>query len=218
MIGAAVAANAPAAAPTPEVAAKGLQAALGPLVQQALTSVSDAKATSSQFSVPLPDKLGKLESTLKAAGQGQLMEDFKAKLKRVALETLPQTKSAFTGATSDFKFDDPLTVLKTGPDGMTNCVKQHARGKIAEQVLPLVANNSKTAGLTASYQAMVAKAGPMAGAMFGKQPPVNLDQYVTDQSVDYIFSLVGKGEGALRANPSLANNALVKQVFSAVKK
>ncbi len=216
--GLALAADAPASGPTPENATKGLQAALTSLVGQAMTTISDPKAANSQLSIPLPDKLQKLESALSAAGQGQLMEDFKAKLKSVALETLPQTKGAFTGATSGFKFDDALAVLNTGPDGLTNYVKQGVRGKIAEQVLPLIANNSKTAGLTASYQAMVAKVGPMAASVFGKQPPVNLDQYLTDQSVDFVFGLVGKGEGALRANPSLASNALVKQLFSAVKK
>ena len=65
---------------------------------------------------------------------------------------------------------------------------------------------------------MVAKAGPMASAMFGKEPPANLEQTVTEQTVDYVYTQMGKGEGALRANPALSKDALVKKIFSAVKK
>ena len=218
-IGLAVAADAPAAAqPTAEEATKGLQAALSSLVDQSVSTASDAKTADSQLSITLPDKLNKLDAALRAAGQGQLMDDFKAKLKNVAVETLPLTKDAFTTSTSAVKFDDPLTVLKTGPDGLTNYTKQHTRASIVSKVQPLIADKNKQAGIASSYQAMVAKAGPFASAMFGKQPPANLDQAVTEQTVDYVYSQMGKNEGALRANPTVADNALVKKIFSAVKK
>jgi hypothetical protein len=218
-IGVAVAADAPAAGqPTAEEASKGLQTALTSLVDQSVTAASDAKTADSQLSISLPGKLTKLESTLRATGQGQLVDDFKAKLKSVAIQTLPLTKDAFKSSTSDVKFDDPLTVLKASPDGLTNYAKQHTRPPILAKVQPLIAAKSKEAGVVASYQAMVAKAGPMASAMFGKEPPANLEQSVTEQSVDFVYAQMSKGEGALRANPSLSKDALVKKIFSAVKK
>lgn len=204
--------------PTTDEASKGLQTALGSLVGQAVTSASDTKATESQLNIALPDKLKKLESTLRASGQGQLVDDFKAKLKSVAVQTLPLTKDAFTSETSNVKIDDPMTVLKTGPDGLTNYTKQKTRPPIITKVQPLIAAKSKESGVAASYQAMVAKAGPMASAMFGKEPPANLEQTVTEQTVDYVYAQMGKGEGALRANPSLSKDALVTKIFSAVKK
>jgi hypothetical protein len=58
----------------------------------------------------------------------------------------------------------------------------------------------------------------MASAMFGKEPPANLEQTVTEQTVDYVYAQMGKGEGALRTNPNLSKDALVQKIFSAVKK
>ncbi|MFT3780434.1 MAG: DUF4197 family protein [Nibricoccus sp.] len=213
MVGSAFAAD-----PTPAEAEKGLKSALGSIVDQALAVSSDAKATSSELSIALPEKLQKLESTLRGLGQGQLMDDFKAKVKKVAMDTLPLTKDAFKGETSGVKVEDPMTVLKAAPDGLTNFTKQKTRQPILTKVQPLIAAKSKESGLAASYQAMVAKAGPMASAMFGKEPPANLEQSVTEQTVDFVYGQMGKGEAALRANPSLSKDALVKKLFSAVKK
>jgi len=204
--------------PTAEEASKGLQTALTSLVDQSVATASNAKTADAELAISLPGKLGKLESTLRAAGQGQLVDDFKAKLKSVAVQTLPLTKDAFKSSTSNVKIDDPLTVLKTGPDGLTNYTKEHTRPTVVTQVQPIIAAKSKEAGVAASYQAMVAKAGPFAASMFGKQPPAELDQYVTEQTVDFVYGQMGKGEGALRANPSIAKNALVKKIFAAVQK
>lgn len=206
------------AQPTAAEASKGLQTAMTSLVDQAVATASDANTADAELSISLPGKLAKLESTLRSAGQGQLVDDFKAKLKSVAVQTLPLTSDAFKSATSEVKCDDPLTVLKTAPDGVTVYTKQHTRQPIVTQVLPMVTAKSKEAGVAASYQAMVAKAGPFAASMFGKQPPADLDQYVTEQTVDFVYGQMGKGESALRANPSLSKDALVKKFFSAVKK
>jgi hypothetical protein len=207
-----------AEAPTQEEASKGLNLALGSLVNQVVGSDSATKDAASQMTINLPDKLKKLESALQAAGQGQLMEDFKAKLKEVAVKTLPMTKDVFAGETSNLKFDDALAVLKTGPDGLTNYTKQHTRKPVISKVQPLIEQQSKEHGITESYKAMVSKVGPFAASMFGKEPPASLEQSVTEQTVDYVYGQMAKGEGVLRANPATADNALVKKLFAAVKK
>jgi len=215
VLGVAVAAE---SQPTAEEASKGLQAALTTLVDQSVATASDAKKADAELSITLPDKMAKLESMLRGAGQGQLVDDFKAKVKKVAVETLPLTKDVFKGETSNLKIDDPMTVLKTGPDGLTNYAKQKTRPAVVGKVQPLITAKSKEAGVTAAYQAMVAKAGPFAASMFGKEPPANFEQSVTEQTVDFVYGQMGKGEGALRVNPSIAKNALVTKIFAAVKK
>ena len=211
-IGAVAAADAPA--PTQEEASKGIQAAVGTLVNQTLSTSTDEKTVESQLTINLPDKLKKLEAALQAAGQGQLMDDFKAKLKAIAVQTVPLTKDAFTSQTSDLKIDDPMTVLKTAPDGITNYTKQHTRSPIVAKVQPLVEAKMKSSGLSDSYKSMVAKAGPFASAMFGKEPPASVEQGVTEQTVDYVYTQMAKGEGTLRANPKVAKNALVEKVLN----
>jgi len=72
------------AEPTAAEASKSLQTVMTSLVDQSVATASDAKTADAELSISLPGKLGKLESTLRAAGQGQLVDDFKAKLKSVA--------------------------------------------------------------------------------------------------------------------------------------
>lgn len=205
------------AQPTADEASKGLKAALSSIVEQSAATVSDPKALES-FTIALPDKMKKLEATLRSAGQGQLVDDFKAKLKNAAVQALPLSKDAFTSETSSVKIDDPVAVLKAAPDGLTNYTKQKTRPPIVAKVQPLIATKCKENGVTAAYQAMVAKAGPFAASMFGKEPPANLEQNVTEQTVDFMYTQMGKGESALRANPNMSKDALVQKVFSMVKK
>ena len=205
------------AQPTVDEASKGLKAALGSIVDQSVATVSDPKALEG-FTIALPDKMKKLESTLRSSGQGHLVDDFKTKLKNAAVQVMPLSKDAFTSETSNVKFDDPMAVLKAAPDGLTNYTKQKTRPPIVTKVQPLIVAKCKENGVAAAYQAMVAKAGPMASAMFGKEPPSNLEQSVTEQTVDFMYTQMGKGEGALRANPAMSKDALVKKVFSMVKK
>lgn len=205
------------AQPTADEASKGLKAAMGSLVDQSLATVSDPKALEG-FAITLPDKMKKLESTLRTSGQGQLVDDFKAKLKSAAVQVLPLSKDAFKSETGAVTADDPMAVLKAAPDGVTNFTKQKTRPPIVSKVQPLINAKFKENGVGAAYQAMVAKAGPMASAMFGKEPPANLEQNVTEQTVDFVYGQMAKGEGALRANPAMAKDALVKKVFSMVKK
>ncbi|MFT3870080.1 MAG: DUF4197 domain-containing protein [Nibricoccus sp.] len=205
------------AQPTAEEASKGLKAAMGSLVDQSLATVSDPKALEG-FAINLPDKLKKLESTLRTSGQGQLVDDFKAKLKNAAVQVLPLSKDAFKSETNAVTADDPMAVLKAAPDGVTNFTKQKTRPPILTKVQPLINAKFKENGVGAAYQAMVAKAGPMAAAMFGKEPPANLEQNVTEQTVDFVYGQMAKGEGALRANPAMSKDGLVKKVFSMVKK
>lgn len=205
------------AQPTAEEASKGLKAAMGSLVDQSLATVSDPKALEG-FAINLPDKLKKLETTLRTSGQGQLVDDFKAKLKNAAVQVLPLSKDAFKSETSGVAVEDPMAVLKAAPDGVTNFTKQKTRPPIVAKVQPLINAKFKENGVGAAYQAMVAKAGPLASAMFGKEPPANLEQNVTEQTVDFVYGQMAKGEGALRANPAMSKDALVKKVFSMVKK
>ena len=201
----------PAPAPLSETALKGAKAAAAWITDYATKEWQGS--SSSAANVPLPDKMTKLESALKAANQSALVADFKQKLSQVAAESFPKASAAFKSTSQTTSYDGAGAALKAGPDGLTNYLKQQSRAKIVEQVLPLVTNSSKAAGLASAYQAMVAKAGPLA-SMFGKQPPVNLEQYVTDNVVDQVFGLMAKGEGVLRANPALAKNPAVQQALS----
>jgi hypothetical protein len=45
-----------------------------------------------------------------------------------------------------------------------------------------------------------------------------LEQSVAEQTVDFAYGQMGKGEGVLRANPSLSKDALVEKIFNSVKK
>lgn len=213
-IGAAVAAD----APTDEEVGKGLQTALGKLVGETVSTSTDEKTADAQMTVNLPDKLKKLESALSAVGESQLMNDFKAKIKDVAVKALPVTGDTLKAETSGLKVDDPMTVLKTGPDGLTTYAKKHTRAPVIAKVQPVVAQKIKDNGLADSYKNMVSKAGPFASSIFGKEMPASIEQTVTEQTVDYVYAGMSKGEAALRADPNLSKDKLVKKIFSYVKK
>jgi len=44
----------------------------------------------------------------------------------------------------------------------------------------------------------------------------NVEQYVTQQALDRLYTLIGEKEAAIRANPLQAGSDLLKKVFGAV--
>jgi len=44
----------------------------------------------------------------------------------------------------------------------------------------------------------------------------NVEQYVTQEAMDRLYTLIGEKEAAIRANPVQAGSALLKKVFGAV--
>jgi hypothetical protein len=200
----------------------GLKEALGKGVQHAVATLghNDGFLTNLNVKIPLPEKLQKVESVLRAAGQGQLADDFIGSMNHAAEQAVPVAADVFGEAVQQMTISDAKAIL-TGPaDAATQYFRRTTRTNLQAKFYPIVQKATDQVGVTAQYKAMMGKftALDTVSSFFGSKAgpqlsPGDLDAYVTDQAMDGLFKLVAEEEKNIRTNPLARTTDLLQTVF-----
>jgi hypothetical protein len=206
--------------------ADGLKEALGKGVSNAVVSLghNGGFLTNLDVKIPMPDKLQKVESALRLAGQGQMADDFIGSMNHAAEQAVPLAAGVFGDAIKQMTIDDAKAIL-TGPDdAATQYFQKTTQTNLFNLFHPIVAKATDSVGVTAKYKAMMGKfsAANSLGGLFGKSSVVNLDAadidtYVTGKALDGLFKMVAAEEKNIRANPVARTSDLLQKVFGSWK-
>ncbi|MFM2081369.1 MAG: hypothetical protein RL380_60 [Verrucomicrobiota bacterium] len=205
----------------------GLKEALGKGVERAVSSLgrSGGFLTNLNVKILIPEKLQKVESALRLAGQGQLADDFIGSLNHAAEQAVPVAAPVFGDAIKNMSIADAQGLLSGGEDSATQFFRRTTQTNLAAKFLPIVQQATGSVGVTSRYKEMMGKftALDTLSGLFGKSSPVKLDaadidSYVTSKAMDGLFKVVAEEEKNIRANPVARTTSLLQSVFGAVKK
>ncbi len=193
--------------------ADGLRAALDKGVRNAVSELGrpDGFLANSAVRIPVPKHLSMVESGLRTLGQDALADQFVTSLNRAAERAVPEAAGVFAGAISKITLDDARGILDGGPTAATDYLRRSSGAELAERFSPIVDGAIREAGVTARYQDMLDKAGPVAALIDRDQ--LDLGNYVTDRTLDGLFTVIGQEEQRIRANPAARTSDLLKKVF-----
>ena len=206
--------------------AGGLKDALSKGVSNAVASLghSGGFLTNLAVKIPMPEKLQKVESALRLAGQNQMADDFVGSMNHAAEQAVPVAAGVFGDAIKQMSITDAQGILAGPDDAATQFFRRTTQTNLAAKFHPIVAKATDAVGVTAQYKAMMGKfaAVDTLGGLFGKKTPVSLeaadiDTYVTDKALDGLFKLVAEEEKNIRANPLARTTDLLQKVFGAAK-
>ncbi len=169
-----------------------------------------------QVRIPIPGPLRTVEKGLRAVGQGQRADEFIATMNHAAEQAVPQAAGIFGKAIRNMSLQDARSIL-TGPDNAaTNYFREHTGSELTAAMLPIVSQATSKAGVTASYKRLTESGGSgMLGGLISSQAP-DLDQYVTEKTLDGLFTKIAAEEKAIRTNPVARSTDLLKKVFGSV--
>jgi hypothetical protein len=205
----------------------GLKEALGKGVERAVGSLgrSGGFLTNLNVKILLPEKLQKVESALRLAGQGQLADDFIGSMNHAAEQAVPVAAPIFGDALKNMSIADAQGLLSGGEDSATQFFRRTTQTNLTAKFLPVVQQATASVGVTSRYKDMMGKfaAVDTLSSLFGKSSPVKLDaadidSYVTGKAMDGLFKVVAEEEKNIRANPVARTTGLLQQVFGAAKK
>jgi hypothetical protein len=85
---------------------------------------------------------------------------------------------------------------------------------LSVKFLPIVKRATDRVGLAQKYDHFAGQ-----GVKFGliKGDAANIEQYVTDKTLDGLYFMIGEEERAIRQNPAAAASAIVSKVFGALR-
>ena len=207
--------------------ADGLKAALGKGVSNAVVSLGHDGGFlgNPDVKIPLPGAMQKLESGLRLAGQGQMVDDFVASMNHAAEKAVPVAAGVFGDAIKQMTITDAQNILSGAPDAATQYFRRTASTNLTAQFYPLVQKATDSVGATAKYKELTGKFAAVGalGSLFGNKSggstsPVDVDAYVTQKAMDGLFKMVAAEEKNIRSNPLARTSDLLKTVFGSTGK
>lgn len=198
--------------------ANGLREALKSGVQKAVKQLGkpDGFLNDELVRIPMPAMLRPVEQGLRVAGYGALSDEFITSMNRAAEAAVPKSATIFADAVKNMSAKDVKAILSGPDDAATKYFREQTEKSLTKLMLPVVQQATGKVALTESYKKMMAKAagGKLGGLLSSKG--LDIDQYVTEKSLDGLFLKIAEEEKAIRTNPAARGTDLLKKVFGAV--
>jgi len=194
--------------------AKGLKEALADGVGTAVSELGrpDGFLQNAEVKIPMPEHLSMVEKGLRALGQDQRADQFVESMNRAAERAVPEAAGVFGDAISDMSIDDAKAILNGGDTAATEYLKASSTDALRSKFRPVVDGAIDQVGATQQYQSMVDKAG--IASSFIDTEKLDLGNYVTDKTLDGVFTMIGAQEQKIRADPAARTSELLKKVFA----
>lgn len=166
-----------------------------------------------ELKIPLPPALQKAEKAMRLLGMGKQADDLVLSMNRAAEAAVPQAKSLLVDAVKQMTLEDAKGILTGGQTSATDFFRGETEAKLTERFQPVVKSTTDKIGLAQQYNRYAGMA-----AQFDLVDPkqATVEDYVTRQALDRLYTLIGQKEAAIRANPLQAGSELLKKVFGAV--
>ena len=190
-----------------EALTRGADAAVAQLGQK------DGFFGNAALKIPLPPSLQKAEKAMRMFGMGKQVDDLVLSMNRAAEAAVPEAKTLLVGAVKEMTLEDAKGILTGGQTSATDFFRRKTEARLAERFEPIVKANTDKVGLAQQYNQY---AGMAAQFNLLDKKQANVEQYVTQQALDRLYTLIGEKEAAIRAHPLQAGSDLLKKVFGAV--
>jgi hypothetical protein len=175
------------------------------------TSKIDGYFKNQMIKILLPEKIRDAANILGKLGYQKQVDNFALSMNRAAEKAAPKAKAFFVDAIKAITFDDAKKILSGGDTAATEYFKSKTFSKLYDAFKPVVSKSMNEVGVTRSYKEMTGKY--TSAVPFGKMDSLDLDQYVTNKSLDGLFYMVGEEEKKIRTNPAAQVTGLLKKVF-----
>lgn len=177
--------------------------------------VADGFLGNPKVKIPLPDSMKKAERAMRMLGMGKKADDLVIRMNRAAEAAVPEAKALLVNSIKQMSVDDAKSILTGGDDSATQYFKKTTSKPLTEKFLPIVQKATKNVQLAQQYNKF-----SEAGSRFGlvKKDQVNLEQYVTQKTLDGLYLMMADEEKSIRKNPMGAASDLVKKVFGSLGK
>jgi hypothetical protein len=195
-------------------ASKGLKEAL---IQGASKAVQQLGTTdgfygNSEVKIPLPEPLKKAEKAIRMLGMGKQADELVLKMNRAAEAAVPEAKILLIDSVKKMSLADAKGILSGPDDAATQYFKRTTSEALTNRFLPVVQKATQYVRLAQQYNKF-AEMGSRYGLV--KKDQVNLEQYVTQKTLDGVYLMIAKEEAAIRQDPIGQGTRLLRKVFGA---
>ena len=160
----------------------------------------------------MPEKLEKAEKLLRRLGQDRLADNFIETMNRAAEKSVHTTFTIFVKAIKQMTINDVMKIYNGREDEATRYFQTTQGQEIHNAIFPLVKDATEKTGVTSTYKEIANKIHKLHLPVDVDMP--DLDNYVTQKTMDGIFLKLAKEEALIRKDPEARTTEILKKVFS----
>ncbi len=197
-------------------AASGLRQALtdGAAAAVSKLGVENGFYGNAQVRIPMPPALAKVEGAMRTFGMKKQADDLVLAMNRAAEAAVPEAKTLLIDAAKKMTLQDAKGILSGGQTSVTDYFRRNTSAQLTQRFLPIVKKSTERVGLAQQYNSL---AGQASSYGLIQKDQSTIEGYVTQNSLDGLYLMIGEQEKAFRSNPLGATSDIVKKVFGALK-
>jgi hypothetical protein len=201
-----------ASAPEDRQTASGIKEALAVATERAVKDLSrvDGYFGNEAVKILMPEKIRKVADMARMAGYQKQVDEFILSMNRAAEAAAPLAARYFGDAIRSMTLADARGILTGGDTAATDYFSRKTRDSLYAAFKPVVSKKVGEVGATRAYQALMGRYESL--PLVSKQS-LDLDDYVTNQSLDGLFRMVAEEEKKIRSNPVARTTELLRSVF-----
>jgi len=160
--------------------------------------------------IALPEGFAKLEKPLRYAGLGDQLDALEQNMNRAAEQAVPLAGPLLHNALEQMTFADARAILAGPDDAATRYFEGKTRPLLQETFRPIVHRSLADTGVVHLYENLKQRMRPLP---FATALQFDLDGYVTEATMEGLFTRLAEQEGLIRQNPSARTTELLRRVF-----
>jgi len=175
-----------------------------------LTSRNNGYLGNPLIRIELPGALDKMASGLRVVGFGAQVDELEVAMNRAAERAAGEATDVFWQGIRQMSFSDAVGILNGGDTAATDYFERTTRDTLRARFEPIVSSKMDEVGVVRSYDQLI---GRYEAIPFTSKPSFDLRSYVTEKSLDGLFTVLGEEERKIRTDPAARVTPLLQEVF-----
>jgi Protein of unknown function (DUF4197) len=196
-----------------ETVARGLREALrigtGRAVER--TSRIDGFLADELIRIHLPEELQDMAAALRRIGFSRQVDELEVAMNRAAEKAAGEARVIFVDAVTGMSIADAFGILRGGDTAATDYLRERTADRLRQRFHPIVRDKMEDVGLYRSYNQLAEAYNALP---FTRKPALLLDDYLTEEALDGLFTTLGQEERRIREDPIARTTELLRKVFS----
>jgi hypothetical protein len=191
----------------------GLKEALSVGAQNSSSKLSslDGFFANAAIKVLMPAEAKKVETTLRNAGMGQMVDDAILSMNRAAEEASKSAAPIFIDAIKQINFQDALGILRGTDTAATSYLRGKTISPLTSAFQPVIDEALQKTGATKHWKTVFETYNKLPTTF--RKINTDLSGYVTEKALTGLFYQVAIEEQQIRKNPAARVNDVLKKVF-----
>lgn len=191
----------------------GLKEALSVGAQNSSSKLSalDGFFANVAIKVLMPAEAKKVETTLRNAGLGTMVDDAILSMNRAAEEASKSAAPIFVNAIKQMGFQDAFSILRGTDTAATSYLKGKTLAALTSAFRPVIDEALQKTGATKHWQTVFETYNKLPTTF--RKINTDLSGYVTDKALSGLFYQVALEEQKIRKDPAARVNDVLKKVF-----